>query len=343
MAAAESPLLMRWSTDSVAAPRRLDYFVGMLENAVIPMTVHGVGAKEFASHITAAPLGQMALLRIGGTAHDSIRGEHELARSSERSLHLITSLSCAWDLDHRGAIHLEPGDLVLTDSQYAHHLGIRANYDFIHLKIPPEWVRAWSPHIMPLIGRKIAADSRWGRALSGYVGQLTPEFVGRSPVPESVLVDHIGALLALHASEVAGTRAGGELEERAGPGAAARSLLERIGDCLAQRCTEPQLSAAEVAATLGISPRTLHRALAASGETFGDRLFGARSRVAIRMLESRLFDRVAIAEVGRRAGFTDASHFARVLKRRSGRTPLQIRAARDAAPKHTADAPDGRE
>jgi len=47
------------------------------------------------------------------------------------------------------------------------------------------------------------------------------------------------------------------------------------------------------------------------------------------MLTSPLFDRVTTAEIGRRAGFLSASHFARVMRSRTGRTPLQLRRAAD--------------
>jgi AraC-like DNA-binding protein len=43
------------------------------------------------------------------------------------------------------------------------------------------------------------------------------------------------------------------------------------------------------------------------------------------MLESPLFNRVTTAEIGKRAGFPDASHFVRVVRKRTGRTPLQVR------------------
>ena len=42
---------------------------------------------------------------------------------------------------------------------------------------------------------------------------------------------------------------------------------------------------------------------------------------------SPLFDRVTTAEIGRRAGFSDASHFVKALRRRTGQTPLQMRRA----------------
>ena len=66
------------------------------------------------------------------------------------------------------------------------------------------------------------------------------------------------------------------------------------------------------------------------GETFGSMLIEARVDLAVRMLQSTLFDRVTTAEIGRRAGFSDASHFVKVLRRRRGQTPLRLRRARQA-------------
>ena len=88
---------------------------------------------------------------------------------------------------------------------------------------------------------------------------------------------------------------------------------------------EPQLTAADVAASMNISVRTLHRIFAAADETFGAKLIEARARIAERMLTSPLFNRVTTAEIGRRAGFLSASHFARVIRNRTGQTPLQLR------------------
>ena len=158
--------------------------------------------------------------------------------------------------------------------------------------------------------------------LASYVAQLSPDFVVQAPLPQSVLADQVGALLALTATELRGARL-----ERA---PMERSLRDQIHDHIRQRSLEVSLGAAGVASSLNISTRTLHRTLAASGETFGAKLIQARVDVAVRMLGSPLFDRVTTAEIGRRAGFSEASHFVRVLRRRRGQTPLQLRRTRDA-------------
>jgi AraC-like DNA-binding protein len=107
-----------------------------------------------------------------------------------------------------------------------------------------------------------------------------------------------------------------------------RSVRDQVCDHITQRCPDASLRAADVATSLNMSTRTLHRALAACGETYGAMLIQARVDLAVRMLRSPLFDRVTTAEIGRRAGFSDASHFVKVLRRRTGQTPLRVRRAR---------------
>lgn len=85
------------------------------------------------------------------------------------------------------------------------------------------------------------------------------------------------------------------------------------------------MCAADVAAAVGVSLRSLHHCFARFDTTFGDTLMKMRCAHAVRMLESPIFRRLTIAEIGRRAGFVDASHFTRTLHARVGRKPSQIR------------------
>jgi AraC-like DNA-binding protein len=187
----------------------------------------------------------------------------------------------------------------------------------INLQLSERFVRKWLPNPAWLAGRRICRDSQWGRVLASYVAQFCPEFVAKAPLPQSLLVDQLGALLALTATELSGDRRTSTPPER--------SVRDQICDQIKQRCADASLHAADVASALNVSKRTLHRTLAACGETFGAMLIQARVDLATRMLHSPLFDRVTTAEVGRRAGFSDASHFNKVLRRHPGQTPLQMR------------------
>jgi len=91
--------------------------------------------------------------------------------------------------------------------------------------------------------------------------------------------------------------------------------------------TDPTLSAAAVAARLGISTRYVHGLLDREGQTFSGLVMDKRLALAHRMLrDPRLVGRT-IAAVAFDAGFGDLSYFNRNFRRRYGMTPSEARAA----------------
>ncbi|MGH7272764.1 MAG: AraC family transcriptional regulator ligand-binding domain-containing protein, partial [Polyangiaceae bacterium] len=112
-----------------------------------------------------------------------------------------------------------------------------------------------------------------------------------------------------------------------------RSLeeLETGGDDLAQarklvmRSGKGVRSLEEVAAELGVSPRTLKRRLAAAGVTYSALLEEERREVALLMLRSRASTIDAVAE---RLGYSDTSNFRRAFQRWTGLSPAAYRKGR---------------
>ena len=209
------------------------------------------------------------------------------------------------------------GDAFLVDSQLPYQLDFPHDYNVVHVKMSEDWVRRWVPTPLSAVGRRIARDSGWSGALCALLAQLSPEFMVDTPLPLTVISDQIGALLALAATEMTG--------RPAAPRPPERDIRDRIRDCIVERCAESSLTASDVALTLNISTRTLHRSLASFNQTFGASLISARVELASRMLRSQSFKRLTTAEIGRRAGFVNASHFARVVHRHCGVKPSEMR------------------
>jgi AraC-like DNA-binding protein len=309
--------IQRWSTADVAQSRRLDYFAGAISEAVYPLGIDRADPATFNADVSFAHLGSIGVCKTIGSAHNARRGKSELARTVEHSYVLLMTMQTSWGADHRGSLHLAPRDVLIIDSEYPIKTVINSPFTTVAVAVSEAWLRQWIPNPHVVAARQIPGNSTWGHALSAYVSQLSPDLAAAPPVPLIVLADQVGSLLALTASGMqAATFANTP---------AVRSLRERIEDCLLQRCTEWQLTAADVAASLHISVRTLHRSFAAANETFGGALTKARAHVALRMLASPLFNRLTTGEIGRRAGFPSASHFARVIRNRTGRTPLKLR------------------
>ena len=313
------PQIHYWSTRGVPEAQQMDYYVSVLSSAVDPMGVTKRVRGSFEADIESTSLGPISVVHGRGAPHDCVRDACNIARSTGRNFHLIINTGSAWRLEHRERINLRKGDGVLLDSRYGHRLDFLDPFENVHLKFPEEWLTRWVPETDAIVGRPISFDDGWGRALTAFVSGLTPDFVVAAPLSRSLIADHVGALFALYANERSGFRASRPAD---------RALRDRIEEVVMQRCTEFSLGARDVADALGISTRTLHRRLASCQQTFGAVLMTARVELATRMLESPLFRRLTTSEIGRRAGFSDPSHFARVFRRIRGRTPAQLHGGR---------------
>ena len=318
---AESSQIVRLSTSDVAPADRLSYASSILSSALAPSALSTATPSEYDLNLAALELPSIAIVAQSGSPQRAIRARSEIRRTSQRYFYLVLVLSGSWQVTHVTRARFGPGDLIFYDSRNPLDTNLSSAWSAYNVQLSEQFVRKWIPHPAVLAGRRISRDSHWGRVLTSYVAQLSPDFVVQAPLPQALLIDQLGALLALTAAELGD----GPIASTS----AERSLRELVHDHIRQRCSDTSLQAADIATSLSTSTRTLHRALAACGDTFGALLIQARVDLAVRMLRSPLFDRVTTAEVGRRAGFSDGSHFVKVLRRVTGQTPMQLRRARE--------------
>ena len=299
------------SSMQVVSPElKFDSWMSTLQQSLWPVSEWTV-AGDFTVELQAAPLGCLCAMTETISPHESRRTRSDVKRSGDRC-YLLFANQESWQVAHNGhSGHFLRGDCVLVDSQGELETQAPSGFRGVILKLPVGWVHSWLPNPNILIGSRIAMDSRWGRAFSPIVRQLTPELAAAPPLPHGVLVDQVGAMLALIA---------GDTETRAMP-----NLLGKIQDCIRQRCSEPQLTAGEVAATINVSPRILHRVLATNNLTFASQLLDARFDIALRMLTSPSHTQLSTSEIARQTGFLSASHFARTMRKRTGHSPMELR------------------
>jgi AraC-like DNA-binding protein len=98
--------------------------------------------------------------------------------------------------------------------------------------------------------------------------------------------------------------------------------IHRIRAFVEANLADPSLSAAASAHALGMSVRSLHLALAPTGETFGE--FVQRRRLAVcHMLLRRPDNAATIADIAFACGFNSLSSFYRAFRRAYGACPRQ--------------------
>jgi AraC-like DNA-binding protein len=101
------------------------------------------------------------------------------------------------------------------------------------------------------------------------------------------------------------------------------TILKTIGRDFASR----DLSAERIGLSLGITGRQVHRLLQETPKTFYEHLLERRLVESRRLLMDPSCAPLNMAEIARRAGFVDRSHFHRVFRIRFGETPADVRAA----------------
>ena len=308
-----------WSTDDVPPGQRLDYWVDSICEGFLEMSVQTQRRVDLSGRLVSAPCGPIGVNRVDGSAQDVYRTPGAIARSKDNFFFLLSKTDLPWTVVQAGrSAPLQPNDLVLIDSRRCYEFHFPVTADSISLQLPPEWLKTWLVDPAAQVAHRIDGRSGWGSTLSSFVRQLSPETAAASPLPTALLSDQLGVLLGLATGALAVTKTPGE-------GGAAASLHARVVDAIRQRHSEPGLTAGEVAAQLAMSPRTLHRAMANRGMTFAQQLMACRMAAARRMLDDSRFDRLSLAEIGRRVGLVDASHFTRLCRLHLGMTPTALR------------------
>jgi AraC-like DNA-binding protein len=104
----------------------------------------------------------------------------------------------------------------------------------------------------------------------------------------------------------------------------AETLVDRARRIIANSLPSGEPSTLAIAKQLGLSERTLRRALAAEGASFRGVVDGLRQERARILLEDR---RNSIAEIALALGFSELSAFSRAYKRWTGRPPSEARSS----------------
>ena len=311
----------KWSTDDVPPSQRLDYWVGAICEDFEELEASSRMHSTFGSSLESAQCGQVLVNNITGSAQDVFRTKTAIARSAESCFYLLCKPDAPWSAGQTsGVSRLLAGDCMLFDSKRPYELHFNDPADVITLKLSVDWVESWLVDPEKQCGLRIDSASGWGRPLSSFVRQLTPEIAAAPPMPSKLITDQLGSLLALGTDDIAPT------EEFNGRNADAfiRKAVERVQ----RRHAEFGLTAQAIAQDLYVSERTLHRYFARSGGTFLQHLMKKRIAMAECMLRDSRFDRITVSEIGRRVGLADTSHFIRQCRANLGVTPATIRRSR---------------
>ncbi|CAN7553937.1 helix-turn-helix domain-containing protein [Pseudorhodoferax sp. LjRoot39] len=309
--------LRSWSTHDLPAPLQLRGWREALHATVLEMDAVPLQREGFFGSIERCALRRILPHQALGAPQRVSRSAAEIARGQRNAYYLLSQPRLPWCATQTGRTSwLQPGDAVLIDSRQPYDFDFGAGLDDLSIELPIDWVEHWVAEPARLLARPLRGDAGWGLALRGIKEALVPRALAERPETQDELIEaQLGGLLSL-----LGDAQGG------GPRPASRAAFERTLAVMRARFMQPGLSAGEVALDAGLSTRSLHRAMAARGSSFLQTLMRLRIDAAAAMLSQPRFRGLGVAEIGRRCGFADASHFARQFARLRKTTPQAFRA-----------------
>ncbi len=303
-----------WSTRGVPAVQQLDYWVGAICERFLEMSPARAVQKNFVGELIGSRCGAIGVHRITSDPLNVARTAQAISRSAKEFYYLLCMPDSPWSVSHGGRqVALNPGDLVVIDSREPYELRFPSGGTSFSLELPVAWMKNWVPNPDALTGQRLDARAGWAATLSSFLKALTPEGAAAGHLPETLLNDQLGGLIAL----VADSAAPHTRLERVQP----RSLSTAVLRALQEHYAMPGLTAAHIARTLGVSDRTVHRAMGAQRLTFSAALMRERMDAARRMVGDARFAGLTLGEIGRRVGLLDPSHFVRQYRRYFGETP----------------------
>ncbi|MGE8702584.1 MAG: helix-turn-helix domain-containing protein [Achromobacter sp.] len=309
-------LVQFWSTDTVPVTQRRKYWIDAVGQSIAKVEITIPDDAQFRAELRSREMGVLRISKTEASVGVTVRRTAaNIATDSHERYFLVGSYRAMWSLGTRGrAERLQPEDLVLLSSRREYTLRLPEASEVFSISFSSSWISVWIANPEDHVGVRLDASMGWSRVLCAFVRQLCSEFADATVDMQGTLVDQLGALIGLAVEDAPDTTR-----------SAARSVYERVRKVLLDRHVESSLTAADVAADLGISVRTLYRHTSGLRISIPRAIAEIRLETAKRMLASRVFRALSVAEIGRRCGYSDASHFVRQFRLFCGLTPGEFR------------------
>jgi len=309
-------LVQFWSTDTVPVTQRRKYWIDAVGQSIAKVEITIPDDAHFRAELRSREMGVLRISKTEASVGVTVRRTAaNIATDSHERYFLVGSYRAMWSLGTHGrAERLQPEDLVLLSSRREYTLRLPEASEVFSISFPSSWISVWIANPEDHVGVRLDASMGWSRVLCAFVRQLCSEFANATVDMQGTLVDQLGALIGLAVEDAPDTTR-----------SAARSVYERVRKVLLDRHVESSLTAADVAADLGMSVRTLYRHTSGLRISIPRAIAEIRLETAKRMLASRVFRALSVAEIGRRCGYSDASHFVRQFRLFCGLTPGEFR------------------
>jgi AraC-like DNA-binding protein len=310
--------ILRISTDAIPERDRLEFVREVYGRTIIKHEIEPMPGGRF---YLCGAFHMLPGLGIASLAGSGIYTKRTPAQVENDDLVLNVTLAGGRVLRQlRREAVIGEGEAVLSTCADVGTCDIYPDSRWISVRIPFDALAPMVTDLHSAFVRPIPASKESLSLLVSYIGALQEMNSPATPELQRLIVAHVKELVAL----TIGARLDAA-EFARGRGLRAARLV-KVLQVIEAGISDASLSAATVAAQLGVTPRYVHLLLEETGRTFSRHVLEKRLVRALELLrDPRLRDR-KIADIALEVGFADLSHFNRTFRHHFGDTPSGVRA-----------------
>ncbi|GIF17564.1 AraC family transcriptional regulator [Paractinoplanes tereljensis] len=301
--------LVSFSTAELPAAQRIGLWEDHNRDALIGLRCRMISEVPFEGTEVNLQLDRVHLARVRGTSHVVERPAEVIRASPADSIAVyLTVFGEAFFYHDDGVLSLRPGQALICDADRPFMRGFSRGLEELAIKVPRATFRELTG--LDALSAPLVRDFAQGDAAARTFARLIDRALrpgGDEAVDEQTVLHLLASMTGRSTADPATVHL-----------ANARAFIE-------DHLTDPSLSAARVAAGIGISERHLSRAFAAAGSSLPQFVLVRRlERSRARLVAG---PRATIAEVAAGCGFGSAAYFSQAFHAHFGVRATDVRRA----------------
>lgn len=306
------------STDVVAPRERAPQWCEWIHQHFGGLHSDLYGDTAFDGHLRASQAGDVILTRLEADRHRVLRTPSMVRTSETAYLKIVAPWQGSASVQQQGReACARDGAWVIYDTTNAYEIANPERCDHLIVMVPKDDVTERQLRLDGVMARRLGA-SGISRVALETMRNTYQELPNMSEAAAQGAGEMIKQLVRLSLQELAGMETAVTQRE---------ALRDRIRTYVQQHLRDPQLSVDAIARALNCSRRHLYNAFAGEGESIAAYIQRLRLQACVRDLQQSGPHARPITDIALSWGFGNLSHFSRVFRDHTGKSPSEFRGA----------------
>lgn len=277
------------------------------------------GDTDFDGHIASARAGDLILTKLEANRHRVVRTRDMVRASEEGYLKIVAPMKGSAGVEQMGRqAWVTPGAWTIYDTTGSYSVANPERVEHLIVMLPKAQMIERGLRLENLMARPVGGASGIARVALSTMRSTFQELPHMSADAARGAGELIAQLVRLSLIELSGQET--QLTQR-------EALKDRIRGYVALHLRDPDLTVDQIAVALNCSKRHLYNAFTDEDQTLASYIQGLRLDACIRELQHPMAQTRPITDIALSWGFNSPSHFSRVFREHTGKSPSEFRAA----------------